>query len=127
MRMKRELTLIAGHETRAGIYHLIARTVWKTFLFKEQEKEQLRDIMRAYEGFCGVRVLTYCLMSNHFHILLEVPPKQDADKLLEAPDSVFLDRLAFVYSAEFVEEMRAKNKKRVCPLVRKSLLFGGVG
>ena len=61
MRMKRELTLIAGHETRAGIYHLIARTVWKTFLFKEQEKEQLRDIMRAYEGFCGVRVLTYCL------------------------------------------------------------------
>ena len=108
MRMKRELKLIPGYETRAGIYHLVARTVWKTFLFHDQEKEQLRYIMRAYEGFCGVRVLTYCLMSNHFHILLEVPPKQDADKLLEAPDSDFLDRLAFIYSAEFVEEFREK-------------------
>jgi REP element-mobilizing transposase RayT len=29
--------------------------------------------MREYEEFCEVRVLTYCVMSNHFHILLEVP------------------------------------------------------
>ncbi|MFT5634568.1 MAG: putative transposase [Rubritalea sp.] len=108
MRMKRELRLIAGHETRAGIYHLVARTVWRTFLFNEAEKEKLRQLMRAYEGFFGVRVLTYCVMSNHIHFLVEVPPKQDADALLEAPDSVFLDRLAFIYSEDFVEEMRER-------------------
>ena len=26
--------------------------------------------MREYERFCGVKVVTYCVMSNHFHILL---------------------------------------------------------
>jgi len=41
MRMKRELKLIPGHEERAGVYHVVARTVWKTFLFKEVEKEYL--------------------------------------------------------------------------------------
>ncbi len=30
--------------------------------------------MRKLEAFMGVRVLTYCIMSNHWHILLEVPP-----------------------------------------------------
>ena len=31
--------------------------------------------MREYERFCGVRVMTYCIMSNHFHILVEVPER----------------------------------------------------
>jgi REP element-mobilizing transposase RayT len=30
--------------------------------------------MRMQENFSGCRVLSYCVMSNHFHILLEVPP-----------------------------------------------------
>ncbi len=107
MRMKRKLKLIPGFEERAGVYHVVARTVWKTFLFEEAEKEYLRMMMRQYEAFCGVRVLTYCLMSNHFHILLEVPPKQDAERLLDAPDEVFLKRLSHIYSEDFIDEMRA--------------------
>ena len=106
MRMKRELKLIPGYEERAGIYHVVARTVWKTFLFGDAEKEYLRTTMRRYEAFMGVRVLTYCLMSNHFHILVEVPPKNDAELLLDAPDEVFLERLGCLYSEDFVEEMR---------------------
>ena len=31
-------------------------------------------LMRMVENFSGCRVLSYCIMSNHFHILLEVPP-----------------------------------------------------
>ncbi len=111
MRMKRGLQLIPGHEERAGIYHVVARTEWKTFLFNEAEKEILRATMRNYEAFCGVRVLTYCLMSNHFHILVEVPPKQDAELLLEAPDPVFLERISHIYSEGFVEEVRERIEK----------------
>jgi putative transposase len=29
--------------------------------------------MRRLEAFSGIRVLTYVLMSNHFHLLCEVP------------------------------------------------------
>jgi REP element-mobilizing transposase RayT len=41
----------------------------------EEEKEQFVSLMREYERFCGIKIITYCLMSNHFHILLEVPEK----------------------------------------------------
>ena len=31
-------------------------------------------LMRMYERFSGCRVLSYCVMTNHFHLLLGVPP-----------------------------------------------------
>jgi len=30
-------------------------------------------LVREYEECCKVRVLTHCIMSNHFRILVEVP------------------------------------------------------
>jgi putative transposase len=41
---------------------------------EEAEKEHFRMLMRMCERFTGCRVLSYCLMSSHFHILLEVTP-----------------------------------------------------
>jgi len=37
--------------------------------------------MRRLEAFLDVRVLTYCVMSNHFHILLEVPGGDETECL----------------------------------------------
>jgi putative transposase len=54
-------------------YHCISRVVDKQMVFGVEEREQFVAFMREYERFCGVRVVTYCVMSNHFHILLEVP------------------------------------------------------
>jgi len=39
------------------------------------------DTMRRLEAFLDVRVLTYCLMSNHFHLLVEVPDPNDVERL----------------------------------------------
>ena len=35
--------------------------------------EKFLSLMRSLEAFSGVRVLTYSLMANHFHLLCEVP------------------------------------------------------
>ncbi len=32
-------------------------------------------LLRKYEVFCGVRVVTFCIMDNHFHLLLEIPQR----------------------------------------------------
>ena len=61
--------------TEAIYYHCLSRVVNRDFLFGAPEKEQFVLLMREYEQFCGVRVLTYCVMSNHFHVLVEVPPR----------------------------------------------------
>ncbi len=56
------------------IYHCITRVVERRLAFGQEEKEQLRMYMRMQENFTGCRVLSYCLMCNHVHLLLEVPP-----------------------------------------------------
>ena len=57
-----------------GVYHLMSRTAGGLELFGEAEKEVLRRLIHRAAGFSGVRVLTYCVMSNHFHILAAVEP-----------------------------------------------------
>ncbi|NJM39204.1 MAG: hypothetical protein HC845_15880, partial [Akkermansiaceae bacterium] len=61
-------------EAKPAIYHCISRVVDRRFVFEKREREAFRMFMRMYENFSGCRVLSYCVMSNHFHILLEVPP-----------------------------------------------------
>ncbi len=58
-----------------AVYHCMSRTVNGELLFQDREKELLRKMIRQIADFCGVEVLTYCLMSNHFHILVRVPDK----------------------------------------------------
>ena len=41
------------------------------------EKEVLTDMMHALAAFHHVEVLTYCMMTNHFHILVRVPERPD--------------------------------------------------
>jgi putative transposase len=67
-----------------GIYHITSRVLERRFLFDDGEKERMRETMWQVAGFCGVEVLTHCIMGNHFHILAEVPPKPtdlDADRI----------------------------------------------
>ena len=73
---RKRWTVVVGGEsgTKPAIYHCISRVVDRRFVFGDVEREHFRMLMRMYENFSGCRVLSYCVMSNHFHILLEVPP-----------------------------------------------------
>ena len=56
-----------------AVYHCMTRTVNGERLLGDREKEVLRKIIWQVADFSGVEVLTYCVMSNHFHVLVEVP------------------------------------------------------
>lgn len=56
-------------------YHCLSRVVNRDFVFGDQEREHFVRLLREYETFCGVRVLTFCILSNHFHLLVEVPAR----------------------------------------------------
>ena len=67
-----------------SIYHCMSRTVNGAFLFDDVAKETLRKQLRQIADYCGVKILTYALLSNHFHILVRVPeaePISDAELL----------------------------------------------
>ncbi|MET3871507.1 hypothetical protein J3R74_001377 [Puniceicoccus vermicola] len=52
----------------------MSRTVNGEALFGDREREVLRKMIWQVADFSGVRVVTYAVMKNHFHILVEVPP-----------------------------------------------------
>jgi REP element-mobilizing transposase RayT len=58
-------------------------------------------LMRMCEKFTGCRVLSYCLMSNHFHVLLEVPPMPEEG----ISDEELVRRLGVFYNEAQVAEM----------------------
>ena len=79
-------------------YHVISRVVDRRFAFGPEEKEKFRALMRLQEKFTGCRVVSYCLMCNHFHLLLEVPPMAEGG----LSDAQLLKRLSAIYSEAFV-------------------------
>ena len=82
----------AAAKARPVIYHCVSRVVDRRFAFGQDEKEKLRTFMRMYENFSGNRVLAYCFMCNHIHLLVEITA-MPADGL---SDEELLGRLKWI-------------------------------
>ena len=95
--MRQARFLSPSAETSSSLYHCISRVVDRQFVLGREEKDMFVRMMRQYETFCGVRVLSYCIMSNHFHLLVEVPPKEKG-ATVTLSDEDFLARLKPMYS-----------------------------
>jgi REP element-mobilizing transposase RayT len=87
--------------TKPEIYHCFSRIVGRGFVLEADEREHFRMLMRMCEKFTGCRVLSYCLMSNHFHLLLEVPPVPEGG----ISNQELLERLGVFYSEAQVVEI----------------------
>jgi REP element-mobilizing transposase RayT len=86
-----------------GCYHAVSRIVERRFYFGEREKEFFVSTLRRLEAFLNVRVLTYCVMGNHFHLLLEIPGPNDVVRL--TPQTL-RDRLPLLYRRESLAAAR---------------------
>jgi putative transposase len=101
MRRARWILPAAPESKRPVIYHCVSRVVDRRFAFRGDEKEKLRMFMRMYEKFSGCRVLAYCFMCNHIHILLEVTPMPVGG----LSDAELLERLEAISSEAQVAEV----------------------
>ncbi|NBB77851.1 MAG: transposase [Verrucomicrobia bacterium] len=107
-----------------AVYHCMTRTVNGEHLFKDRDKERLRKMLWQVADFSGVEILTYCLMNNHFHVLVYVP-YQDS-----VPDAELLRRYRVLYpkptayetaSIKLMEKTLAQNGHEAAE-IRKKLL-----
>lgn len=81
-----------------GYYHCMSRVIERRRILGNTEKEVFRRIMRKVEGFCGVDILTYAVMGNHFHVLVYVPMREDIT------DEELIRRMRLLYSKNMVDE-----------------------
>ena len=79
---------------QTAVYHCITRAVGGELLFGDAEKEVMRKQLWRVAAFCGVEVLTYCVMSNHLHVLVRV---RDEECVC---DEELVRRFEFLYQRE---------------------------
>ena len=76
-----------------GVYHVVNRVVDRRMALGDREKRHFLKLAKAYTAFSGIRLLAWCVMDNHFHLLVQVPAKSMAP-----PDEAeILRRMAFIY------------------------------
>jgi REP element-mobilizing transposase RayT len=111
MRRSRWLAPWKDSLVKPAIYHCVSRVVDRRFVFGDAERERFRIYLRMYENFTGCRLLSYCIMSNHFHILLEVPPMPvggiSDEELLKRLRAIYSDGVVSVVEKELADA-RAK-------------------
>jgi putative transposase len=88
--MRQPRIKVSPHEA-AAVYHCVTKTVNGEWLFDDVAKEVLRLQMWQVADYCGVQVLTYVILSNHFHVLVRVPEHRIID------DAELLRRYAILY------------------------------
>ena len=71
--MPRTQRLKISDET--AVYHVMSRTALDGFPLGDVEKDFMLDLIRWYAGLYLVEILGFCLMGNHFHLLVKMFPE----------------------------------------------------
>lgn len=79
------------------IHHLTSRIAHKVRFLQEGERNDLLEMIRRTAEFAGVRLLGWCLMTNHFHILAYLPVRT------EISEAEVLRRYAILKGADAAE------------------------
>ena len=57
------------------VYHIMSRTALDGFPLGDVEKDFMLDLIRRYSKLYLVEILGFCLMGNHFHLLVKMYPE----------------------------------------------------
>ena len=87
----RQARIKVAAETGEAVYHCLSRAVAGAWLFDRAAQEVLRRQLWQVAEYCGVQILTYAILSNHFHVLMRVPQKA------VIADAELLRRYRFLY------------------------------
>jgi putative transposase len=79
---------------RDATYHLASRLAGDLPLLEDEERRVFRRMLKAVSDYCGVRVLNFTILDNHFHLLLRVP-RRDTRK--DLTPSEMLRRIRFLH------------------------------
>ena len=71
--MPRTPRMLIGDET--AVYHVMSRTALDGFPLGDIEKDFMLDLIRRYSKLYFVEIFGFCLMGNHFHLLVKMIPE----------------------------------------------------
>jgi REP element-mobilizing transposase RayT len=81
------------------VYHVMSRTALDGFPLGDIEKDFMLDLIRRYSALYFVEVLGFCIMGNHFHLLVKMFPeyKFTDEDIKNRYEGYYGDDRAFAY------------------------------
>ena len=58
-----------------AVYHVMSRTALDGFPLKDVEKDFMLDLIKRFSSLYFTEILGFCLMGNHFHLLVKMIPE----------------------------------------------------
>ena len=122
--MRRARHISPTAESSPSKYHLIDRVVNRDYVLGRDEKNMFVYFMRKYAAFHDVQVLSYCIMDNHFHLLVEVPPKKKgaaipmSDEAFLACLKAFSSQIYFTDIKQMLERLRESGSDKAAEEVK---------
>lgn len=99
--------VVLGKNT--AVYHAVSKTAFHEFRFSSEHKKMFRSMLERQAEFCGVEILAFCILDNHFHLLVRVPyhetPPSD-ETLIKRYEALYAGR-PIPPSALPIEEVKA--------------------
>ena len=107
-------------------YHLTSRLAHRAFFLTDEERDRAVELLRRVEEFCGVKVLAYAFMSNHFHIFIYVPEREDIceGEILRRITILYRDASLNVILAKWNRLKKEEAEEAVSGLARKGYVSG---
>ncbi len=104
-----------------GLFHVISRVVDRRLIFGGDECRQFLKLARGHAAFGGLELITWCVMGNHFHLLVRIPPGSisTSQSLNEAQ---ILSRMEHIYRKREMDEFRAVLARVRTPAERAAFL-----
>ena len=96
-----------------AVYHVISRTALPDLPFGDVEKEQFVKILKRLSKVYFTEIIGYCMMSNHFHLLVRMHPGKDYSDtdIKERYKRYYGDDKSFPMTEEGVQHFRKKWEK----------------
>ena len=62
------------------VHHLVSRIAHRVYFLKDEERDEFIDMMRRSAEFCCLELIGWCIMTNHFHILVYLPNRRELEE-----------------------------------------------
>lgn len=89
----------------ATVHHILNRIAHRVFFLRDEERNDFIEMMRRVAEFTGVKLLGWCVMTNHFHILAFLPERE------EIGEDEIVRRIGILKGASAGEALRSKLEK----------------
>ncbi len=89
----------------ATVHHILNRIAHRVFFLRDEERNDFIGMMRRVAEFTGIKLLGWCVMTNHFHILAFLPERE------EIGEDEIVRRIGILKGASAGEALRSKLEK----------------